>query len=252
MEVSELLDFAADVGKGLLESGAETSRVEDTLERIMKYFYSGYSEVFVVLTGVFVTIGTYTKTVRVRNRSINLDKVSKINKMSRDIVSGKIDFDGAVDCLDNIMLQKPYPLWIRTVAVSMCCGFFTLLFGGSLHDGLNSFVVGAVLNVAIWFLRKSRLPEFIVTLSGGVIIALLTSGMYAIGLGENINAMITGAIMPLVPGLGITNALRDIIAGDYLSGGARLFDALVVAVALATGAGVIMFLLGYMTGGIIA
>ena len=45
--------------------------------------------------------------------------------------------------------------------------------------------------------------------------------------------MITGAIMPLVPGLAITNAIRDIIAGDYLSGGARLFDAVVVAIALA-------------------
>ena len=54
--------------------------------------------------------------------------------------------------------------------------------------------------------------------------------------------------MPLVPGLAITNAIRDIIAGDYLSGGARLFDAVVVA--LATGAGSVMYIFGHMTGGV--
>lgn len=48
----------------------------------------------------------------------------------------------------------------------------------------------------------------------------------------------------------ITNAIRDIIAGDYLSGGARLFDAVVVAIALATGAGSVMYIFGHMTGGV--
>ena len=56
--------------------------------------------------------------------------------------------------------------------------------------------------------------------------------------------------MPLVPGLAITNAIRDIIAGDYISGGARLFDAVVVAIALAAGAGSVMYIFGHMTGGV--
>ena len=244
MQINELVTFAADVGRGLLESGAETSRVEDTVERIIRHFYDGKSEVLVVMTGLFVTVGDVTKTVRVRRRTINLDKVSKINMMSRDITDDKIDFEEALKRFEYIMVQKPYPLWVKTVAVAFCCGFFTLLFGG------NSFVVGAVINVFIWFLRKHHTAEFIITFSGGVVIALLILLFYAIGLGKNINPMITGAIMPLVPGLAITNAIRDIIAGDYLSGGARLFDAVVVAIALATGAGSVMYIFGHMTVGV--
>ena len=76
MQINELVTFAADVGRGLLESGAETSRVEDTVERIIRHFYDGKSEVLVVMTGLFVTVGDVTKTVRVRRRTINLDKVS--------------------------------------------------------------------------------------------------------------------------------------------------------------------------------
>ena len=170
--------------------------------------------------------------------------------MSRDIADDKIDFEEALKRFEYVMAQKPYPLWVKTVAVAFCCGFFTLLFGGNAFDGLNSFVVGAVINVFIWFLRKHHTAEFIITFSGGVVIALLILLFYAIGLGKNINPMITGAIMPLVPGLAITNAIRDIIAGDYLSGGARLFDAIVVAIALATGAGSVMYIFGHMTGGV--
>ena len=250
MQINELVTFTADVGRGLLESGAETSRVEDTVERIIRHFYDGKSEVLVVMTGLFVTVGDVTKTVRVRRRTINLDKVSKINMMSRDIADDKIDFEEALKRFEYVMAQKPYPLWVKTVAVAFCCGFFTLLFGGNAFDGLNSFVVGAVINVFIWFLRKHHTAEFIITFSGGVVIALLILLFYAIGLGKNVNPMITGAIMPLVPGLAITNAIRDIIAGDYLSGGARLFDAVVVAIALATGAGSVMYIFGHMTGGV--
>ena len=54
MELEKLLDFSAEVGKGLLENGAETSRVEDTLTRIIRHFYDGHSEIFVVMTGFFV------------------------------------------------------------------------------------------------------------------------------------------------------------------------------------------------------
>lgn len=123
MQINELVTFAADVGRGLLESGAETSRVEDTVERIIRHFYDGKSEVLVVMTGLFVTVGDVTKTVRVRRRTINLDKVSKINMMSRDIADDKIDFEEALKRFEYVMAQKPYPLWVKTVAVAFCCGF---------------------------------------------------------------------------------------------------------------------------------
>lgn len=249
MEMENLLDFSLDVGRELLESGAETSRVEDTLKRIIGHFYKGRSEIFVVMTGFFVSIGTCTAAVRVQRRAINLSRVSDINMMSRDIVDSKISFQAAVERLKAIQHKPPYPLWLKTIAVAVCCGVFTLLQSGGFADGLNSFIVGAALNILLRVLRKYHTADFIVTFTGGVSIAVLTVVMYMAGLGENINVMITGAIMPLVPGLAITNAIRDIIAGDYLSGSARMFDATVVAVALAAGAGSVMYVIGYLSGG---
>jgi small subunit ribosomal protein S21 len=63
------------------------------------------------MTGLFVTVGDVTKTVRVRRRTINLDKVSKINMMSRDIADDKIDFEEALkrfkrECEKNGILKE--------------------------------------------------------------------------------------------------------------------------------------------------
>ena len=60
---------------------------------------------------------------------------------------------------------------------------------------------------------------------------------------------ITGAIMPLVPGVAITNAVRDTISGDLISGSARLIEAFLTAVAIAVGVGFVMTL--FMMGGLI-
>jgi len=72
-----------------------------------------------------------------------------------------------------------------------------------------------------------------------------------LGLGNNINSIIIGTIMPLVPGISLTNAIRDILEGDFLSGSARILDAILIAVAIATGVGTVMNLWYGAFGGVI-
>ena len=54
----------------------------------------------------------------------------------------------------------------------------------------------------------------------------------------NMDTVIISGIMPLVPGVAITNAIRDTLRGDYISGGARALEAFVTAAAVAIGVGV--------------
>jgi len=42
--------------------------------------------------------------------------------------------------------------------------------------------------------------------------------------------------MQVVPGLALVNAIRDLIAGDLLSGNARLVEAVMIAIGLSVGA----------------
>ena len=80
-------------------------------------------------------------------------------------------------------------------------------------------------------------------------IAVLTIAMktYAIQT-INMDTVIISAIMPLVPGVAITNAIRDTLQGDYLSGGARVLEAFLKAASIALGVGIGMAIFGAVAG----
>ena len=58
--------------------------------------------------------------------------------------------------------------------------------------------------------------------------------------------MIIGNIMSLIPGIGLTNALRDLFTGDSIAGLLRSIEALLIALAIAAG----YFLSTVLMGGI--
>jgi uncharacterized membrane protein YjjP (DUF1212 family) len=65
-----------------------------------------------------------------------------------------------------------------------------------------------------------------------------------------VDKIIIGSIMLLVPGLSITNAIRDTIAGDLVAGISRGLEAFLVAVAIAVGSGVTIKLWSNYFGGL--
>ena len=62
--------------------------------------------------------------------------------------------------------------------------------------------------------------------------------------------IIIGVIMPLLPGVALTNCIRDIMNGDLVSGSARLMEALLTGGCIAVGAGIVM-LIFTANGGVI-
>ena len=62
--------------------------------------------------------------------------------------------------------------------------------------------------------------------------------------GWNLDIVIISSLMPLVPGVAITNAIRDTLRGDYISGGARILEAFLTAAAIGLGAGTGMIFVG--------
>ena len=56
-----------------------------------------------------------------------------------------------------------------------------------------------------------------------------------LGISYQSDKIIIGALMTLVPGIAITNCMRDLIMGDYMAGLARMADALLIALGIAVG-----------------
>ncbi len=251
MEFNRLVTrICANAGRLMLENGAETHRVEDTMERISAAYGIKNAQSFVTLTGIFIACGSTTELIRVTKRGTNLGIVSAVNQLSREIVSGEIGIDTAIRRLDEIEKMRPYPAHIMTSARALSCFAFTYLYGGSLYDCINSLLSGIVLSLCIAALNRARLTSFLTSLVSGAVLALSSLLFYNAGIGSNVHSAIIGGLMPLLPGLGLTNAIRDIMDADYMCGSARLFDACTTALAVAVGVGSVLMLWRFMFGNV--
>ena len=86
-------------------------------------------------------------------------------------------------------------------------------------------------------------------IGGGIVITVLGLLLVRLPFGMNMSHIISGSIMPLVPGLAFTNGIRDIADGDYISGTVRMIDALLVFLSIAAGVGFVISVYHHLTGG---
>ena len=131
--------------------------------------------------------------------------------------------------------MRPYPLWFRAAASALIAGAFTVFFGGSFSDMLVSAPLGALLCLATQWLQRARMNQIFVNVVASFLVSVAAIAAVRAGAGMDANQIIIGNIMLLIPGIALTNALRDMISGDIMSGMLRFFDAILVAAAIAAG-----------------
>lgn len=244
--VKKAIHMAMVAGRIMLESSAETYRVEDTIVRLCSTNKCvDYVDVFVIPTGIFLTIGygdnamTYIK--RTKSQGINLNKISQVNDFSRSFTSTDMSIEEAMEILERIDNDQCYPDYIKSLFGGFAGGFSALLFGGLFSDFVWAFIISiVVIHVKHVILGKFSLigfmKQFIVS-ALGTILALL---VIKFNLAVNLDKIIIGFIMPLVPGFIITNATRDTISGDFLAGVSRGSEAVVSALSIASGVGIVL------------
>ena len=258
----KLLVISLYAGEIMLKNGAETYRVEDTIIRLCKSKNLPYVEAYVTPTGIFMSMDSkgesqdeiisYIK--RIKCRGINLNKIAEVNNFSRDFVEGKIPMDEALPALKAIDSSKPYSKRIGALAGGgLAAGFFALLFGGNFAVFIAAFIIGSIIRYMMCCLGEMKFPPFLSNIIGGASMTLMAILFFYIAslmnIALDVNKVITGAIMPLVPGVAITNAVRDSIAGDLVSGTARTAEALIIAISIAFGVGSVLKLWFFISGG---
>lgn len=251
----EALDTASLAGDILLASGAEIFRVEETIERIAEAYGVKSSDAFVLSSGIFLTAesGKKQEFARVRHIPLSaarLDKVTAVNQLSREITEGKHTPREAKQKLLEIqnMPEKTRRNQVLASGVGSAC--FCFLFGGDIIDSLAAFIAGFVLYLYLMYLIQGRMSKIATNISGGALVTLVAVLFYQMGLGHHLDKMIIGSIIPLVPGVNFTNAIRDIADQDYIAGSVRMLDALLVTFCIALGVGLVMTGYHHMAGGL--
>ena len=119
----------------------------------------------------------------------------------------------------------------------MVSSFFALIFQGNISDFFCAFSVGACSYILSLLLDRLDTNLFLRGFFCCAVAAFLALGLISIGLGSNFSSVIIGSIMIFLPGVALTNGIRDTLAGDMLSGASKGLEALVIAVSLASGVG---------------
>lgn len=251
----EILVLAIKAGDIMMKSGAEVYRVEETIERICKACKIDYVDVFATPTGIFVSTNnegshdTITYIKRIRGSETDLSKISRVNQFSRKFTTTDLTVEEGMKILDEIENSKPYPFVMRAAAAAVVTSCFSIIFGGSFADFGVAFVVGIMCYAFSRFLEKCEINFFIrgfCCCALAAFCALIAANSIS---GVSYAPVITGCLMLFVPGVAITNSIRDFLSGDALSGVARMTEAIIIGVSLAAGAGVVIKI-WYMIGGI--
>lgn len=226
-------------GRLVLENGGDTYRSEETILHLCHAFGAPQSDVVALPTALFLTVGDGEKsqsmTIRIKRRSIDLDNLDRINATSRGLCEGTLSLAEGEAVLERISVgDKPPRRLLMALAAGISSAAFTLFFGGKFFDCIPSVLCGFFCQLLCSLIHRSHFVSVFRAALGGLITSVLAA-VFVLLFGGNYNPIVIGALMPLVPGLSITNSVRDLIRGDLVSGGAILTESLLLATALAVG-----------------
>lgn len=251
MHNEEIIKYAAEAGQIMLQAGGETYRVEDTINRILTSYGIANAQSFVTPTGIIISgervDGTSVSVVR-RTMSIEVDleKISLINDLSRHIIQDNLTPEEFRADLNAILSRPLYPLWIMMLFTGFAAFSFTMILRGTVREAAGAFFAGIVVFLMRRMARVLRLNPFLQNATGGLTAVLMGTLFKSLGLVPTLSLMVIGTIMLLVPGITITNAIRDTFQGDYVSGVTRGVEAFVTAGGIAFGTGLGFLLTGVM------
>ena len=242
-------------GKIIMENGGETYRAEETISLMGKGFGLEKVESFAVPSGLFISCRgedgePVTSVKRVRRLARNLTRVDEVNQVSRKVFTGEMDCLQALARLREIenMPGAFRGLWSLPAAFLCACGF-AALFGAGWLSIAAAGLVAAVVQGMEMIMARFRSQGLAASVMGGMMTALLPSLMALLLPALQTELVIAGAVMPLVPGLAMTNAVQDSMRGDMLSGLSHGAQAILTAFLIAGGALLALAVMRLMTGG---
>lgn len=239
VKLYEFINILLDVGEKLLLSGGEVSRVEGTLLKMTDAYGAEKRSVFVITSNIVISIrmpgdvyATDTRRI-LKNASIDFSCLEKINALSRNYCKNPVSNEELRKQIDGCEIKVNNTAFV--LGSVLAAGAFSVFFGGTVLDG----IVASVLAVLICLFKTKVFPFFKYNLQFNFAVSFVT-GMLALTAARflpyvSADKVIIGDIMLLIPGLAMTNAVKDILVGDTISGVMRFVESLMWALGLAIG-----------------
>lgn len=245
----KIMELIMEISRQMIESGAEIGRVEESITRMCQA-YGCVPQAYATSSNVILSVNGedgfhYTCSRRVKKASFDMERLHLLNDLVRRITATAPDEDFIRLELRKISDTPRYANWLQILCYALIAVAFCVFFGGrDFVEILSSFLIGGAVGLAGVGLNKLRcnkiLNSFMCSFLSAAT-ALFLFRFHAVPTPDNI---IIGNIMSLIPGIGVTNSLRDLFTGDTITGLMRFMESILLALAIALGYWVAVFVLG--------
>ncbi len=250
-ETHRLLSYILEILELMVESGAEIYRVEESAIRICKAYELGRADIFATTSNIIVSVESSdgvikTHTRRIRQINTDIERVHRLNSLVRRMTAETLELSVIEEELKSIRQTPTYTSWFTLFSYTIISGSFYLFFGGrNLTELAVSLLIGLMVGIIASALTKINANKIFIRFVASFFacsVALISKN--TLGIIDSVDYIIIGNIMSLIPGVGLTNSLRDLFAGDSISGVLRLIEAVLLALAIACGYIISVFLIG--------
>jgi len=245
-------------GQLIMENGGETYRVEETIARMGRALGLRDVESFAIPSGIFISYrksdgSLETAVKRVRRGATNLTRVDEVNAVSRLLENEGLSCEEALERLEAIAHRRPLVSpWILVLAVAISSGGWAVMFGGGKWDFWDfacAVIAGGLMQGFTTMLDRLRMKSLVSTLAGSFLAALVPMFFHHFtGLGS-VEMIVAGTLMPMLPGVAMTNAVQGAMRGDMVSAMSHAISAILTASLIAGGVLTASWLFGLLTGG---
>lgn len=257
MDHDKILNLGAELGRQLMASGAEIHRVEESVQRLLTA-YGMDPQVFAIPNCLIVSVNTpegqpVTRMCRIPAHGTDIELLERCNALCRQLCQDPLPVDEARRMVGELKsLGRSFSPPSLLLGYAAAAAFFSLFFGGNWKDFLSAALCGLAVGLCQLFGSRftgSNLFFRTAVLSG--VASALAALLVLVGFGHSLESITIGTLMLLVPGMALTNAMREFMAGDVLSGLARTVEVILVGTAIALGAAIPLLLFPGLQGGTI-
>lgn len=236
------MDLALRIGEMLLSNGAGAADVTATMRSIARHF--GLRNPVIDVTFTSLSMGyqseeedfPITLLRQVVQREIDYEDLTRVDHLVRDILTDRVDLVEARRTVARISSSgHARNRWAVTAGWGVMAAGVALMLGGDWLVIAIASVAAMLIDRLQLAMGRRRIPFFYQQVVGGGVATLLAVATVALDGTADTSLVVTANIIMLLSGIGFMGALQDCLSGFYVTGGARIIEALLATAGIIAG-----------------
>ena len=172
--------------------------------------------------------------------------MSQISKIFLHHCSQNVTISTTYTLRKQPIKNKKAPDYLVFPGSLLAAGGFALFFGGTFRDCLATMIAAIVIFLLNKYVYNSRVNDVVYYMLVSFVAGIVSIGTVYAGIGQNLDMIMIGCIMLVIPGINFTSAVEDVLLGDTATGSLKLCEAVLLACSIAGGFGCSVYLCGGM------